>query len=124
MRILGFEKEWAKLEGNAFTTFRFERRDKDWMVGEQVQIIIKPRSKNKKHRGIAQIISKEPRSPDAGFPLRNIPIISDEEARLDGFEDYEDMLNWLNESYGYNDRLMLEPMNKLTLTWLKRIRDL
>jgi len=30
MRILGFSKKWDKLKDPEFTTFRFERKDKDW----------------------------------------------------------------------------------------------
>jgi len=118
MRIMGFEKEWTKLRDDTFTTFRFERKDKDWITGESVQIIIKPRSKDRKYKGIALIIFKELRSPDAEFLIKNIPSISDEEAIRDGFEDYEDMLNWLIKVYGYTDKLMFKPISKLTLRWL------
>ena len=115
MRILGFQRKWEKLQKPEFTTFRFERRDKDWQLGEQVQIVYKPRHKDREILGIAVIVGKEFRSPDAELPKRNIISISDEEAKEDGFMDYEDMWNWLLEVYGDEDKLMFEPMNKLTL---------
>ena len=118
MRILGFSKKWAKLGHKEFSTFRFPRRDRDWEIGEQVQIVIKPRHKDRQILGIAEIINKELRSPDAEFPRRDYLTISDEEARIDGFEDYEDMWHWILSTYGAGDRLMSEPMNKLTLKWL------
>lgn len=70
MRILGFSrKDWInhltskpKLEEDKFTTFRFERRDEDWRVGEQVQVVYKPRRKGGGEvLGVAEIINKERR---------------------------------------------------------------
>lgn len=69
MRILGFSrKDWInylngnwKREEEIFTTFRFTRRDRDWEVGELVQIVIKPRTKGREPLGIAKIVSKKVR---------------------------------------------------------------
>lgn len=121
MRILGFSKKWDKLRQPEFTTFRFLRRDKDWQVGEQVQIVFKPRSKEREVLGVAEIIKKEPRSLDIVEPsieMRDYTELSEEEAIEDGFEDTTEMLNWMCKVY--NDRIWDEPMNKLTLRWLSR----
>lgn len=123
MRILGFQKKWDKLSQNTFTTFRFPRRDKDWGHNEEVQVVYKPRHKDREVLGIAQIISKEYRSPDAEFLVQGFPSISDEEARADGFEDYEDMHDWLLATYGSGNSLMYEPMSKLTLKWVRRLTN-
>jgi len=124
MRILGFEKKWPKLESDFFSTFRFERKDKDWGLNEFVQIVIKPRSKDREEMGIAKIVRKEPRRifpPKARFspdePQINEPQISDGEAIADGFPGIKAMQLWMWDRY--KRRLFDEPMNKLTLVWLK-----
>ena len=115
MRILGFSKKWQKLSNPEFTTFRFPRRDRDWEVGELVQVVYKPRSKNREILGTAEIVGKE---------LRNMvklladespyPTISENEAKADGFKDYWEMWERLFDTYS-GQRLIDEPMNKLTL---------
>jgi len=113
MRILGFKELWWKLSQDEFTTFRFPRKDKDWQVGEVVQVVYKPRSKNRDILGTAEIIRKEPRwiKPK----LRDdIPDITEEEVVADGFEGWREMWAWLLKSYDIR-RLLREPINKLTL---------
>ena len=105
MRVLGFSKKWDKLSGIEFTTFRFPRKDRDWSVGEEVQIVFKPRSKEREQLGTARIISKEFRYPLA---------ITEEEAIKDGFNNALEMWVWLKKPK--NDT----PMNKLTLRRLMR----
>ena len=108
MRILGFSKMWQKLDQETFTTFRFPRKDKDWYVGEVVQIVYKPRRKGGGERlSAAEIIDKEQRYVEAYSDLSN------EEARVDGFTCRDDMLNWLQKTY--NGRHTYERMNKLIL---------
>ena len=117
MRVLGFSKRWQKLSFSEFSTFRFPRKDKDWSVGEEVQIVYKPRSKEREVLGIAVIISKEPRyffNPKEEVP--NKQLMGHSEAKRDGFKDYYDMVVWLKQAYG--ERIYTEPMNKLTLRWL------
>jgi len=122
MRILGFSRrDWInyetghpKLEEDKFTTFRFKRRDRDYEVGEVVRVVIRPRRKGGgEYMGPAMIIAREPR----GMPLPEgpPPAIIREEARRDGFLSYKDMWTWLYRIHG--DRLLQEPMNKLTLSW-------
>lgn len=115
MRIMGFGTRWDKLKQPWFTTFRFERRDKDWHIGERVQVVFQPRQKGGGERlGIAEIIYKEPRifSPQLfGQPVSNA------EAKKDGFPGMITMFNWLVKTYGPH-RLHQEPMNKLTLKWI------
>lgn len=68
MRILGFSQKWHKLNnGILFTTFRFPRKDKDWEIEEVVQIVYKPRSKQREPLGIARIIRKEPKDLNKQF---------------------------------------------------------
>lgn len=116
MRILGFHKKWDKLQQDTFTTFRFTRKDKDWAISECVQIIYKPRSKEREILGIAKIIDKEHRGFDR-FPPEDCVARSEIEAQQDGFIDREDMVVWLDKIYG--DRIYEEPMNKLTLRWVE-----
>lgn len=124
MRVLGFSVMWDKLKQDEFTTFRFKRRDKDWEVSERVQIVYKPRSKERKILGVALITSKALRVPmiyRQRHALLNtvpqLPLITCEEAIADGFDDETGMEFWLASTYG--DRIVQEPMNKLTLKWLK-----
>ena len=131
MRILGFSKKWSKLDQDEFTTFRFTRKDKDWEVGEQVKVVYKPRRKGGgDFLGVAEIKSKEPRSPVKLAPLEGIPVISDAEAQADGFEGktnryglwispYFVMWEWLWDIYGVS-RLASEPIRKLTLKWIQK----
>ena len=109
MRILGFSKKWDKLGGKTFTTFRFKRKDRDWEVGEAVQIIYKPRSKEREKLGVAIITQRVRRD------LYRIGAL-DEEIIKDGFKDKYEMGDWLDKTYG--DRWIREPMNKLTLRWI------
>lgn len=117
MRILGFTKHWLKLDKDELTTFRFQRRDKDWEVGEQVQLVVAPRTKGREIIGPAMIASKEPKKfcPPNINELRRV---SDAEAVEDGFLNYADMLEWLFKTHG--KRIFEEPMNKLTLRKLVR----
>ena len=109
MRILGFSKEWDKLKQPEFTTFRFPRKDKDWQVGEIVQITYKPRSNSRKILGTARIIAKEERR------LYCYNNREDDEARQDGFSNKHEMLLWINKIHG--DRWQYKAMNRLTLRW-------
>ncbi len=117
MRILGYSKKWDKLQSPIHTTFRFARRDKDWQVGEIVQEVYKPRSKERDILGMAEIIGKEPRWMKP--KLRDdLPDITQEEAIADGFEDWRAMFKGLLKTYDIR-RLLGEPMNKLTLKRVK-----
>lgn len=115
MRIISFTKMWNKLELPEYTTFRFFRVDKDWYPGEEVQVFYKNRSPNREKLGNAEIISVEPRRILSSVP-NNIPRISDEEAQADGFENFEDMKNWINKTYG--GMKLGHTINKLTLRWI------
>ncbi len=56
MRIISFTEMWLKLKSPVFTTFRFPRKDKDWQVGEIVQVYFKNRSPDRKKLGEVEII--------------------------------------------------------------------
>ncbi len=112
MRILGFSKKWDKLRKLQFTTFRLPRKDKDWVLGEIVRIIYKPRSKEREILGSAEIISKE---------SRRLYQLTHSEAVEDGFRGVLNMSEWLLEAHG--KRLFDEGLNKLTLRWVGEIPD-
>jgi hypothetical protein len=120
VRPLGFSEKWPKLQQGVFTTFRFKRRDKDWEVGEVVQVVYKPRQKGGGEKlGTAKIIDKGKRRvcPNMmGAPISNsIPIVSSQEAVEDGFLSRASMVLWISRHHkGRNYR---EPMNKLILQW-------
>ncbi len=118
MRILGFSKKWDKLSNIEFTTFRFPRRDKDWSVGEIVQVVFKPRSKDREFLGIAEIISKEPKNMAPNWGIEGIQRVTNDEAISDGFACWGDMFDWLAKAHGLH-RLATKPMNKLTLRWVR-----
>lgn len=104
MRIISFTEMWDKLSKPEFTTFRFPRKDKDWYVGERVQVFFKNRSPDREFIGIAEIIDKVQEYPT-----------DDNEAQNDGFNDLRDMENWMIRTYG--EEATWHPMNKLTLSW-------
>ena len=124
MRILGFSERWEKLNHLEFTTFRFARKDRDWAIGEQVQVVLRPRSKRRSVLGTAEIVGKEPRNIAAGSKL-TCPHVTEDEAFADGFVPIgiqtalDCMYDWLFDLHG--KRLLEEPMNKLTLRWIERI---
>ena len=129
MRILGVTEKWDKLKQPQWTTFRFTRRDRDWEVGEVVQVVYKPRRKGGGEKlGVAKIIGKEPRWVTSStrisemapyFPQwANIPPVSDNEAEADGFPDRFFMWHWADKTH--KGRNYSEPMNKLTLQWVER----
>lgn len=135
MRILGFSQMWPKLAQETFTTFRFARKDRDWEVGEIVQVVLHPRRKGGGEAlGVAEIVGKEPRRipwrGQCGFEAAEV---TNAEANADGFPDgmekvcgrlvpqagYFRMWEFLFKAYG-PARLFAEPVNKLTLTWRER----
>ena len=118
MRILGFSERWWKLYHDEFTTFRFQRKDKDWQVEEIVQIVYKPRSPERAMLGVAEIVAKEPRwiARQIGYRhFEGVAAVSSQEAKEDGFNSPYAMYLWMLARY--QDRLYQEPMNKLTLRW-------
>jgi len=113
MRILGFSIDWPKLKQDKFTTFRFERRDKDWQVAEVVQVKLKPRSKGGgEFKGYARIEAKEPKDI-----LKSRNCISEVEAIEDGFQNRVEMFDWLAKAH--SPEQFFRPLNKLTLSWVK-----
>lgn len=117
MRILGFAKHWPKLNKDKFTTFRYPRRDRDWQIGEKVQVVIKPRSKDKVWLGVAEIIAKEKRNV-SWKKMEGVRNLAFEEAIDDGFNSRTAMISWLYNLY--EDRILGEPMNKLSFVWKER----
>ena len=120
MRILGFSKKWQKLSNQTFTTFRFPRKDKDWQVGEVIQVVYKPRSPFfREILGTATIISKEQKLVFSGRDP--IMAIGDRAAIEDGFANIAAFQVWMMEKYPLK-QLQEEPINKLTLKWIRRTK--
>lgn len=117
MRILGVSRYWDKLNQPTFTTFRFKRRDKDWEVAEVVQIVYKPRTKQRERLGTAVIVDKEVRWVHEVDFKDGIAHVNNGEAIADGFDNRWQMFQWIRRSC--SDRNYDEPMNKLTLRWSK-----
>lgn len=131
MRILGFSKRWPKLNNPIFfTTFRYTRRDRDWEVEEVVQVVFKPRTKQREPLGIARIIRKQDKDTSKKFYIfagtdKSPDVITPEDAYADGFSamhgggDINKLLDWLRESAGM--RFYREPIvHKLTIYWIER----
>ncbi len=112
MRIISFTKRREKLSQDVFTTFRFPRKDKDWWVGETVQVFFKSRSPQRERLGVARIIGKE---------LKHIgdSNITENEAKEDGFESLDDMRRWMERTYTIAKTF--NPINKLTLMRMPEI---
>jgi len=110
MRIISFSKKWGKLNQPEFTTFRFPRKDRDWEVGETVQVYYKNRTPQRERLGIAKIVNKELRKIATAFEQYRP---TEEEAVADGFKNLLEMNIYFRETYG--QRIFEEPINKLTL---------
>lgn len=108
MRIISFSQKWDKLKQGIFTTFRYPRADKDWYIGEKVQVYYKNRSPNREKLGIAEIVSKT---------SRHLDTLTHDEAVKDGFKSTIGMITYIRNQY--KDRYV-PVMNKITLRWIHR----
>jgi hypothetical protein len=113
MRIMSFSKKWDKLQQPEFTTFRFPRKDRDWEVGETIQVYYKNRTPQREKLGEAEIINKELRKI-ATAHAQYRP--TEQEAIADGFTTLFEMNRYFGRTYG--ERIFEEPINKLTLKWI------
>lgn len=113
MRDMPFAKEWDKLKQPEFTTFRLERKDKDYAVGEIVRPILHARTKNRRVLGEARIVAKEDRRVVGS--MFQAPLITLAEAMADGFSSGARMEAFLKKSHG--NSIYLRPLHKLTLRW-------
>lgn len=115
MRIISFSKRWDKFQQTEFTTFRYPRGDKDWYVGEEVQVYFKNRSPQRERLGVAKIIGKEQRELDPFFAV-GVSLITDAEVIADGFSNLRAMIDYMEKTYGLD---YISCFNKLTLRWVK-----
>jgi hypothetical protein len=134
MRIIGFSQHWEKLNNDIlFTTFRYPRKDKDWQVEETVQVVYKPRSKERKPLGIARIIRKDIKNTSkewSYYPYPSMPntpdMITPEEAKEDGFTgnfgggDIDKLKRWIRQAGEHS--FSENKVNKLTLYWIERFK--
>ena len=108
MRIMGFSEHWPKLQQADFTTFRVPRKDKDWHVPEIVQVVYRPRSKNREPICLAEIRQKE---------VTTFKVVTEAEAIADGFANSMEMWGWLK---GAHKGITVDtPINKLYLAKLE-----
>ena len=114
MRRMGFTLCWPKLSQDECSTLRFTRRDKDWLLGETVLVVYQPRHYNYV-LGMAMIISKEPRAVSRAMASADAPLVTEEEAIADGFDNLGGLLQWFWKTG--KDRVMKEAVNKLTIRW-------
>ncbi len=121
---MGFRTAWGKLLQPSFTTFRYPRADRDWKVGEVVQVVLKPRTPGRVILGTARIVGKEQRELDDFFqlhcpdtPSARVPLVTEEEAQADGFPSSAEMTAYMEKQYGLD---YISLFNKLTLEWIKR----
>ena len=112
MRIMSFSQRWPKLLKDEFTTFRYPRADKDWCVGECIQVYYKNRSPQRERICIAEIINKEIRELEPAFATPDTPLVTEEEAKEDGFESRIHMVQFMEKQYGLD---YISRFNKLTL---------
>lgn len=106
MRIMPFAKPWPKLTKPSFTTFRLQRRDKDWQLDERVHVVVHARTRHRMVMGDADIVRKEE------VVLNQI---TEAEAVEDIFDNAEQMIEWLRRAHG--SRLGQVPLHKLTLAY-------
>ena len=117
MRILGFSRiDWQdfnrhclKLLQPEFTTWRWQRRDKPWQEREVVQVVLRPRSKERLILGEAGIKNIEIREPWQ---------IKDDEARMDGFGQAWELSSYLNQERHARKLPYGHPLNRLMIKWL------
>ncbi len=117
MRVLGFSKvDWRNYETHQdskmlqpeFTTWRWPRKDRDWELGEHVQVVIRPRIPQRLILGEAVIVTIE---------SKDSYLITEREARVDGFEGQGALTLYLmKERYARKIDRNLNP-HKLTLRW-------
>jgi len=113
---MSFSKKWQKLSNPEFTTFRYPRADKNWFVGEFIQVWYKQRSPQREKLGVAEITKIEQRELDPDFARKlSIPFITNEEAIADGFENYVTMIEFMEKQYGLD---YISLFNKLTIKWV------
>jgi len=123
MRIISFTEKWPKLhlelpveQRPDFTTFRYFY----WEEGWPVQVFFKARSKEHREKlGEAIIIRRELRELDKWMVERGwneCPMVTDEEAREDGFADFDEMVKFMEKQYGLD---WMPVMAKLTLRWIR-----
>lgn len=112
MRIISFSEHWPKLKQPEFTTFRFPRKDRDWYIGEVVQVYFKNRTPQREKLGIAEIINKETCKIGSAYEHFRP---TEAEAIVDGFASLIEMNKWFTKVHG--DRIFMQPINKLTLRW-------
>lgn len=113
MRIISFTKKWDKLQKPEFTTFRFARKDRDWEIGERVQVYFKNRTPQREKLGEAIITNKELRKIATAYEQYRP---TEEEAVADGFSSVFEMNTFFRDTHGH--RIFEEPINKLTLRYL------
>jgi hypothetical protein len=101
---------WPKLANPMCSTVRPHSH---WKAGQTVQVYYRNRGPNRKALGIADIVSVETVVLNAIF-IEHGRLLTDAEARDDGFADLKGMAAWMYRTY--HDKFS-PVMDKLTLRW-------
>lgn len=109
MRIISFTEMWPKLQASQFTTWRFPRRDRDYITGEQLQAWYRQRSPKRQFLFNVEVVSKWSKWLIDANGLHIRP----DEALVDGFDSPEQMFEFLKKAHG--KRVYNEPINVLLL---------
>jgi hypothetical protein len=104
-----------RLFNEQFITYKRIRKDKDWEVGEIVNITLSPVAKPHTQLGFAKIIGIDKKS-DNHYTYPETTELSYEELAYEGYGQYDD---WkFKRTYFGDDRHDIKIFNKITLQWI------
>jgi hypothetical protein len=104
-----------RLFNEEFTTYKRIRKDKDWEVGEIVNITLSPVAKPHTQLGLAKIIRIDKKSTNH-YIYTDTTSLSSEELAYDGFEPFSDW-KFMHSYFGYKS-YEVKIFNKITLQWI------
>ena len=104
-----------RLFNEQFVTYKRTRNDKDWQVGEIVNITLSPVAKPHIQLGVAKIISIDKKSTNH-YMYTETTDLSGEELRYEGFDNFQ---NWnFMHKFFKDSRHDVKTFNKITLQWI------
>jgi hypothetical protein len=105
-----------RLFNEQFITHKRIRKDKDWQVGEIVNITLSPVAKPHIQLGLAKIISIDKKS-DNHYIYPETTDLSSEELAYEGFSHWGDTWKFKRTYFG-DDYFDVKIFNKITLQWI------
>jgi len=104
-----------RLFNEQFVTYKRIRKDKDWQVGEIVNVTLSPVAKPHTQLGFAKIININKKSSNR-FIYPETTELSCDELLYEGFGQFDE---WkFKQSYFGNDYHIVKIFNKITLQWI------